>query len=72
VITAEAQRHPRSATDTFSDRQRTLIDPLYYHPAGSYADGGRHTGMPIGSVGPTHLRAIRCLRHRLSDLQPDS
>jgi RNA polymerase sigma factor (sigma-70 family) len=71
VITSEARRHVRSATNTLSDRQRTLIDALYYHPVGSYADVGRHTGMPIGSVGPTHLRAIRCLRHRLSDLRPE-
>jgi RNA polymerase sigma factor (sigma-70 family) len=70
VITSEAQRHVRSATNTLSDRQRRLIDALYLHPVGSYADVGRHTGMPIGSVGPTHLRAIRCLRHRLSDLRP--
>jgi RNA polymerase sigma factor (sigma-70 family) len=71
AITAEAQRHVRLATDTLSDRQRTLIDALYYHPVGSYADVRRHTGMPIGSIGPTHLRAIRCLRHRLSDLRPE-
>jgi RNA polymerase sigma factor (sigma-70 family) len=71
VITAEAQRHVRLATDTLSDRQRTLIDALYYHPVGSYADVRRHTGMPIGSIGPTHQRAIRCLRHRLPDLRPE-
>lgn len=70
VITAEAQRHVRLATDTLSDRQRTLIDALYYHPVGSYADVRRHTGMPIGSIGPMRQRAIRCLRHRLSDLRP--
>jgi len=71
MVTAEAQRHVRLATDTLSDRQRTLIDALYYHPVGSYADVGRHTGMPIGSIGPTHQRAIRCLRHRLPDLRPE-
>jgi RNA polymerase sigma factor (sigma-70 family) len=71
VITAEAQRHVRLATDRLSDRQRTLIDALYYHPVGSYADVRRHTGMPIGSIGPTHQRAIRCLRHRLSDPRPE-
>jgi hypothetical protein len=27
--------------------------------------------MPIGSIGPTHQRAIRCLRHRLPDLRPE-
>jgi len=69
MVTAEAQRHVRLATDTLSDRQRTLIDALYYHPVGTYADVGRHTGMPIGSIGPTHQRAIRCLRHRLPDLR---
>ena len=68
MITAEAQRYVRLATDMLSDRLRTLINALYYHPVGSYADIGHHTGVPIGSIGPTHLRAMRCLRHRLRDL----
>jgi RNA polymerase sigma factor (sigma-70 family) len=67
VITSETQRQVRSATNMLSDRQRVLIDALYFRPVGSYAEVAHNTAMPIGSIGPTHLRAIRCLRQRLAD-----
>lgn len=53
-----------------SARSRILINALYYHPCGSYADVARHTGMPIGSIGPTRLRTLRCLRTSLHQLLP--
>jgi hypothetical protein len=43
---------------------------LYYQSCDNYAEVARHIGMPIGSIGPTRLRALRFLRHSLSDLQP--
>jgi RNA polymerase sigma factor (sigma-70 family) len=70
AITSETRRHVRSATNTLSDRPRALIDALYYHPCDDYADVARRTGMPIGSIGPTRLRTLRCLRHSLCDLRP--
>lgn len=70
VITAETRRHVRLATNALSARSRILINALYYHPCGSYADVARHTGMPIGSIGPTRLRTLRCLRTSLHQLLP--
>lgn len=70
VIISETRRHVRSATNALSGRPRALIDALYYRPCGNYTEVARHTGMPIGSIGPTRLRTMRCLRHHLSDLRP--
>jgi RNA polymerase sigma factor (sigma-70 family) len=70
VIMSETRRRVRSATNALSDRPRALIDALYYRPCGCYADVARRTRMPIGSIGPTRLRTLRCLRHSLCDLRP--
>jgi RNA polymerase sigma factor (sigma-70 family) len=70
VISSEARRHVRLATNALSARPRALIDALYYQPCGSYTEVARRTGMPIGSIGPTRLRTMHCLRHSLSDLRP--
>jgi RNA polymerase sigma factor (sigma-70 family) len=70
VITAETHAHVRLATDALSSRARTLIEALYYWPCGSYAEVAQHTGMPIGSIGPTRVRTMRCLRRSLNGLQP--
>jgi RNA polymerase sigma factor (sigma-70 family) len=70
VIASETRRHVQLATSALSDRPRALIDALYYRPCGSYAEVARQIGMPIGSIGPTHIRAMRCLRSQLHDLRP--
>ena len=54
--------------DALAGRPRTLITALYFEPCESYMDVARRAGMPIGSIGPTRLRALRLLRHSLSDL----
>jgi RNA polymerase sigma factor (sigma-70 family) len=69
AIMSETRRHVRSATNALPDRPRALIDALYLNPCGGYADLARRTGMPIGSIGPTRLRTLRCLRHSLCDLR---
>jgi RNA polymerase sigma factor (sigma-70 family) len=69
TITAETRAHVRRATTALSGRSRTLIDALYYRPCGSYAEIARQTGIPVGSIGPTRLRTMRCLRRELHDLQ---
>jgi RNA polymerase sigma factor (sigma-70 family) len=69
AIAAETRAHVRRATSALSDSSRTLIDALYYRPCGSYAEIARHIGIPVGSIGPTRLRAMRCLRRGLLDLQ---
>jgi RNA polymerase sigma factor (sigma-70 family) len=66
AITTETRRQVRLATDALPNRPRALIDALYYHPCGSYADVARHTGIPIGSIGPTRLRTLRCLRRHIT------
>ena len=70
VITAETRRHVRLATNALSARPRALIDALYYRPCSSYGDVARFTDMPIGSIGPTRLRTLRCLRSSLQQLLP--
>lgn len=69
VILTETRQQVRLATEALPTRYRALVEALYYRPCGSYTEVARHTGMPIGSIGPTRLRAMRCLRHRLSDLR---
>jgi RNA polymerase sigma factor (sigma-70 family) len=70
TIATETAQRVRAATVTLADRPRALIDALYYQPSGSYRDIAHRTGIPIGSIGPTRLRAMRCLRRNLSDLIP--
>lgn len=72
VILSETRHDVRSATSALSSRARTIIDAMYYHPCGNYEEIARRTGMPIGSIGPTHLRTMRRLRHRLSVLMPEA
>jgi RNA polymerase sigma factor (sigma-70 family) len=67
VIAAEMRVHVRAATDALPGRPRALIDALYYRPRSSYAEVGDLTGMPIGSIGPTRIRALRHLRRTLVD-----
>jgi RNA polymerase sigma factor (sigma-70 family) len=69
AITVDTRARVRRATSALSGRSRTLIDALYYRPRGSYADIARYTGIPVGSIGPTRLRTMRCLRRELNDLQ---
>jgi RNA polymerase sigma factor (sigma-70 family) len=69
AITVDTRARVRRATSALSGRSRTLIDALYYRPRGSYADIARYTGIPVGSIGPTCLRTMRCLRRELNDLQ---
>ena len=66
AILTETRRQVRQATEALPTRPRALIDALYYRPCGSYTDVARHTGMPIGSIGPTRLRTLRCLRRHLT------
>jgi RNA polymerase sigma factor (sigma-70 family) len=67
VIAAEMRVCVRAATDALRGRPRALIDALYYRPESTYADVGSITGMPIGSIGPTRIRALRHLRRTLVD-----
>ncbi|MBV9919760.1 MAG: sigma-70 family RNA polymerase sigma factor [Pseudonocardia sp.] len=70
VITTETDQRVRAATATLPNRPRLLIHALYYQRNATYRDIANRTGIPIGSIGPTRLRAMRCLRRNLSDLAP--
>jgi RNA polymerase sigma factor (sigma-70 family) len=70
VIRSEVRRRVRSATATLSDRPRAVIDALFSEHSAVYAEVARRTGMPIGSIGPTRVRALAHLRRSLSDLRP--
>jgi RNA polymerase sigma factor (sigma-70 family) len=65
VIVDETRRLVRQATQELPGRPRAIIEALYYRPCLGYAHVARQTGMPIGSIGPTRARAMRCLRQRL-------
>jgi RNA polymerase sigma factor (sigma-70 family) len=70
VIRSEVRRRVSSATDTLSGRPRVVIDALFSECPGGYAEVARDTGIPIGSIGPTRIRALGNLRRSLSDLWP--
>jgi RNA polymerase sigma factor (sigma-70 family) len=66
AILADTRRQVRLATEALPPRPRALIDALYYRPCSSYAEAARHLGMPIGTIGPTRLRTLRCLRRHIT------
>ena len=70
VIAMETRRHVRLAINMLADRPRGLINALYFQSSDSYGDVARITGMPIGSIGPTRRRTLRCLHASLHQLLP--
>jgi RNA polymerase sigma factor (sigma-70 family) len=71
VIIAETCASVRAATDALPDRQRLLVDELFYEPPRSYRDVAQRTGLPVGSIGPTRGRLLRELHRRLGDAEGD-
>ena len=68
VLAAEVRRRVQLGISALPARPRALVIALYFRPHGNYAQIARDMSMPIGSIGPTRLRAIRCLRRSLEDL----
>lgn len=56
------------------DRQRTVLIEVLGREGYSYLDISRRLGLPVGSIGPTWLRAVTRLRRdpELADLSPAS
>ena len=52
----------RRAFDRVKERERALMTMLLADPEPSYAEVSVALGMPIGSIGPTRMRAIARLR----------
>lgn len=69
AIQAEEHRAVRGAVADLGGRSAELIDALFFNTPASYAELAHRLEMPIGSIGPTRVRAIRQLRCRLADLR---
>jgi RNA polymerase sigma factor (sigma-70 family) len=61
VSAAERVSAMRAAIDRLPTHQRTLMQILLDRPLASYEDVGRTLGMPVGSIGPTRMRAVKRL-----------
>lgn len=63
LVDAEEHAAVRAAVAGLSDRHQRLMGLLMAHTRPSYARVARTLDMPIGSIGPTRMRAIDRLRN---------
>ncbi|GAA2846374.1 sigma-70 family RNA polymerase sigma factor [Streptosporangium fragile] len=61
----ERKRALARALEDLSSQHRELLNLLAANPPLSYAEIGKRMGMPVGSIGPTRLRAIARLRESM-------
>lgn len=69
VVAAETAAAVRRAAGELSDRQRLLVDALFYQSPISYDEVSRRTGLPVGSIGPTRIRTLKRLHRTLSEME---
>jgi RNA polymerase sigma factor (sigma-70 family) len=62
VLRAERREAVLAAMAELPDRQRAVLWALAEEPDLSYSEVGKRLGMPVGSIGPTRMRAIEKLR----------
>ena len=62
AVAGEVGRALADGLTLLSARGRQLILALFFLPEGSYLAMAASTDMPVGSIGPTRLRALRRLR----------
>ena len=62
LVTAERHHALREAMESLVPRERTLMKMFLVDPPLSYAEIGRRTGLPVGSIGPTRGRCLSKLR----------
>jgi RNA polymerase sigma factor (sigma-70 family) len=67
VIGGEVCRAIADAMGHLPWKGRRLILALFFLPEMAYAEMAEQTGMPVGSLGPTRMRALRTLRTSLED-----
>ncbi len=68
VVAAETVAAVRQAAGALNDRQRLLVNALFYQsPVISYDEVSRRTGLPVGSIGPTRIRTLKRLHRTLSE-----
>lgn len=66
VLRHEQAALVREALDRLSDRDRQLLSALAAEPPIPYQEISARFGMPIGSIGPTRMRALKRLRAELA------
>lgn len=75
ILRNQLQAELVGAITELPDRQRTLLMELLRadHDGRAYADVGMALEMPVGSIGPTRMRALQRLRRnrRLAELDED-
>jgi RNA polymerase sigma factor (sigma-70 family) len=62
LLAAERDAELWRAVDSLPPRQKQTLTLLAQEPDASYETVGSTLGMPVGSIGPTRLRAISRLR----------
>jgi RNA polymerase sigma factor (sigma-70 family) len=62
AIGEEVNRAIADAMDHLPWKGRRLILALFFLPEMPYAEMAAQTGMPVGSLGPTRMRALRTMR----------
>lgn len=65
VVAAETRNEVRAAVGSLTGRSRQLVDALFYEPECSYAELSQRIGLPVGSIGPTRMRALWNLHREL-------
>jgi RNA polymerase sigma factor (sigma-70 family) len=70
VVAAETADGVRRAAGELNDRQRLLVNALFYQsPVISYDEVARRTGLPVGSIGPTRIRTLKRLHRTLVGME---
>jgi RNA polymerase sigma factor (sigma-70 family) len=70
VLAAETAAGVRRAAGELNDRQRLLVNALFYQsPVISYDEVSRRTGLPVGSIGPTRIRTLKRLHRTLVGME---
>ncbi len=70
VVAAETAAAVRRAAGALNDRQRLLVNALFYQsPVISYDEVSRRTGLPVGSIGPTRIRTLKRLHRSLVEME---
>jgi RNA polymerase sigma factor (sigma-70 family) len=70
VVAAETAAAVRRAAGALNDRQRLLVNALFYQsPVISYDEVSRRTGLPVGSIGPTRIRTLKRLHRTLVGME---
>ena len=69
MVAAETLAAVRRAACELDDRQRLLVNALFYQSPISYDEVSRRTGVPVGSIGPTRIRTLKRLHRTLAGME---